>query len=284
MPNCTTSSVATSANDLPERAAAVLAVPDSHEWPGTVPSWLGDPAVRGLAGFIDHTLLRPDATEADIREVAEEGRGMAVASVCVNGRWVRMVSELLRGSKVCTCAVVGFPLGAMAESVKADEARRAVDDGASEIDMVQGIGLAKAGDWAAVARDIAMVRKATEGAMLKVILESALLPAATVVEACFVAQDAGADFVKTSTGFSSAGGATEHAVRIMRRAVGDRFGVKASGGVRSAEMAIRMLAAGANRLGMSGTAALGALAGAGAPPLSEIFARLPDPAPPPAGY
>lgn len=264
--------------------AAVLAVPDSHEWPGTVPAWLGDPASRGLARFVDHTLLRPDATEADIRQVAMEGQSLGVAAVCVNGRWVRLVAELLRGSPVRTCAVVGFPLGAMSGVVKADEARRALDDGASEIDMVQSIGDAKAGAWSSVAQDIALVRTASQGAVLKVILETAILPAATTVEACFVAREAGADFVKTSTGFSAAGGATEHAVRIMRRALGKDMGVKASGGVRSAEMAIRMLAAGANRLGMSATETLGALAGGDAPTLAEIFARLPDPAPAPAGY
>jgi deoxyribose-phosphate aldolase len=262
----------------------VLSAPDPHGWSGTVPSWLGDPASRGLARFVDHTLLRPDATEADIREAASEGRALGAASVCVNGRWVRTVAEVLAGSPVLACAVVGFPLGAMASEMKAREAAQAVADGAREIDMVQSIGDAKAGAWSAVAADIAAVRKATMGAVLKVILETALLPAEVVVEACFVAQDAGADFVKSSTGFSAAGGATEHAVRLMRRAVGDAFGVKASGSIRSGEMAIRMLAAGANRLGMSGTAALGPLAGPGAPTLREIFAQLPDPAPGPAGY
>jgi deoxyribose-phosphate aldolase len=275
--------VAISANDLRERVQSVLALPEPHGWSGTVPAWLGMPSARGLAPFVDHTLLRPDATEHDILQVAHEGRTLGVTSVCVNGRWVRAVAEVLRGSPVAACAVVGFPLGAMTSRIKAEEAAHAVADGAREVDMVQSIGEARSGAWLAVAADVALVRRNTEGVVLKVILETALLSPEAIVAASLVAQDAGADFVKTSTGFAAAGGATEHAVGLMRRAVGPTFGVKASGGIRSAEIAIRMLAAGANRLGMSGTAVLGALLGAGAPTLPEIFARVPDPAPAPAG-
>ncbi len=248
----------------------MLAAPDVPRTPGAVPSWLGDPSARGLARFVDHTLLRPDATEAQVRAVAQEGLALGVASVCVNGCWVRLVARILEGSAVRTCAVVGFPLGATASVAKAHEAARAVGDGAQEIDMVQALGHAQAGAWAQVAADMAAVRAACGNAALKVILETAILDDEAIVAACFVARDAGADYVKTSTGFHAAGGATEHAVRLMRRTVGAAMGVKASGGIRSAEAAIAMLAAGANRLGMSSTAALGTLVGPGAPALGDM--------------
>lgn len=235
-----------------------------------MPSWLGDPSARGLARFVDHTLLRADATEAEVRAVAREGLALGAASVCVNGCWVRLVARVLEGSGVRTCAVVGFPLGATASVAKAHEAAQAVGDGAQEIDMVQALGHAKAGAWAQVASDIAAVRAASGNAVLKVILETALLEDDAVVAACLVAGEAGADYVKTSTGFHAAGGATEHAVRLMRRAVGATMGVKASGGIRSADAALAMLSAGANRLGMSSTAALGHLVGPGAPALADM--------------
>lgn len=250
-----------------------------------MPAWLhAAPGTHGIQGFIDHTLLRPEATAQDIDRVAEEGRRFGVAAVCVNGRWVTRVRQALEGSPVKPCAVVGFPLGAMRPEAKAAEAAHAIADGAAEIDMVLSIGDARAGDWAAVRRGIEAVRAATPGAILKVILETAVLAPEVFVEAAFLAKDLGADFIKTSTGFSSAGGATERAVRLMRRTVGDDFGVKASGGVRSAEMAIRMLAAGANRLGMSSTPELAAVLGPGAPTLEELFAKPPEPAAAPGGY
>lgn len=249
---------------------ATLAATDPPARPGAVPPWLGDPMARGLARFVDHTLLRADATEAEIRAVAHEGRALGVASVCVNGRWVRTVARALEGSPVRTCAVVGFPLGAMASGPKVGEAQQALAEGAHEVDMVQSLGDARAGAWAAVAADISAVRRATEGAVLKVILETALLNDEEVVAASLVAQEAGADFVKTSTGFSAAGGATEQAVRLMRRSVGAQLGVKASGGIRTAAAALAMLAAGASRLGMSSTSALGALVGPEAPTLAEM--------------
>ncbi len=274
-----------SVTPLSERVKAVLAIPDQHPWAGTVPAWLkAAPGTRGIQGFIDHTLLRPEATRHDIEKVAEEGKRFGVAAVCVNGRWVTLVSEILKGTSVKVCAVVGFPLGAMRPEAKASEAAHAIADGASEIDMVLSIGDARAGEWAAVRRGIEAVRAATEGRILKVILETAVLAPEVFVEAAFLAKDLGADFIKTSTGFSSAGGATERAVRLMRRAVGDDFGVKASGGVRTAEMAIRMLAAGANRLGMSSTPDIAAVLGPNAPTLEELFASPPEPSAAPVGF
>lgn len=268
-----------------DRVKAILALPDQHPWAGTVPVWLETPVTtRGIQGFIDHTLLRPEATAHDIDKVAEEGKHFGVAAVCVNGRWVARVRQLLEGSPVKVCAVVGFPLGAMRPEAKAAEAAHAIEDGASEIDMVLSIGDARSGDWAAVRRGIVAVREATRGKILKVILETAVLAPDAYVEAALLAKELGADFIKTSTGFSSAGGATERAVRLMRRAVGNHFGVKASGGVRTAEMAIRMLAAGANRLGMSSTPDLAPVLGPEAPTLEELFARPPEPAAAPGGY
>ncbi len=268
----------------PDRVAKILALPDSHEWTGKVPAWLGDPAQRGIAAFIDHTLLKPEATPADIDHAAQQGRELGVASVCVNGRWVARVCQALEGSEVRTCAVIGFPLGAMATAAKADEARLAMADGAAELDMVMSLGEARAGHWDLVAKDIAAVITEAGKVPVKVILETALLSPEDIVQASLVAMDAGAAFVKTSSGFHGAGGATEPAVRLMRRAVGAKMGVKASGGVRTSEMAIRFLAAGANRLGCSATAEMTAIVGSDAPTLSELFAKLPDPAPAPEGY
>jgi deoxyribose-phosphate aldolase len=264
--------------------AQVLALPDTHAWTGTVPAWLGDPAQRGIAAFIDHTLLKAEATPDEIEQAAREGRELGVATVCVNGRWVARVRAALEGSPVKTCAVVGFPLGAMATSVKADEARTAIADGAGELDVVISLGEARAGHWDQVAKDIAAVIAAAGTVPVKVILETALLSPADIVQATFMAMDAGAAFVKTSSGFHGAGGAMENAVRLMRRTAGSAIGVKASGGVRTSEMAIRFLAAGANRLGTSATMEMLAIVGPKAPPLTELFAQLPDPAPAPPGY
>jgi deoxyribose-phosphate aldolase len=172
----------------------------------------------------------------------------------------------------------------MATSVKADEARQALADGAAELDMVMSLGEARAGHWDLVAKDIAAVIAVAGTVPVKVILETAVLSPADIVQASLVAMDTGAAFVKTSSGFHGAGGAMENAVRLMRRAVGSGVGVKASGGVRSSEMAIRFLAAGANRLGTSMTSEMTAIIGPGAPTLAELFAKLPDPAPAPAGY
>ncbi|MFL5507588.1 MAG: deoxyribose-phosphate aldolase [Gemmatimonadales bacterium] len=242
---------------------------------GAVPAWLGSGAasLAGLAPLLDHTLLAPDATAAQVQNLADEGRALGVAGVCVDGAWTHLVRERLEGSSVRTVVVVGFPHGAMATAAKAFEAWQAVHDGADELDMVMSLGRAKAGEWDAVQDDIAAVVEAGAGTPVKVILETILLEPLEIVEACLVAIEAGAEFVKTSTGFHPAGGAREAAVRLMRRAVGDDFGVKASGGVRSAETAIRMLAAGANRIGTSSAAAMVAEQGVPVPTLAALFAR-----------
>jgi deoxyribose-phosphate aldolase len=268
----------------PDRIAKILAIPDTHAWTGEVPAWLGDPTQRGIGAFIDHTLLKAEATPAEIDHGAEQGRALGTASVCVNGRWVARVRAKLEGSGVKICAVIGFPLGAMATSVKADEARQAVADGATELDMVMSLGEAKAGHWDLVAGDIAAVIAAAGKLPVKVILETALLSPADIVQASLVAMETGAAFVKTSSGFHGAGGAMEDAVRLMRRTVGSSIGVKASGGLRTSEMAIRFLAAGANRLGTSATTEMAAIIGPTAPTLTELFSKLPDPAPAPEGY
>ena len=267
-----------------ERVAKILAIPDTHGWDGNVPSWLGDASRRGIGSFIDHTLLKPEATPAEIDHAAELGKSLGVAAVCVNGRWVPRVAGMLRGSPVATCVVVGFPLGCMTTAIKAAEAVQAVSDGAGEVDMVMSLGDARAGDWDAVSKDMKMVIGAVGKVPVKVILETALLSPSDIVEASLIAMDAGAAFVKTSSGFHGGGGATEPAVRLMRRTVGSAIGVKASGGVRTSEMALRMLEAGANRLGTSATAEMTAISGASAPTLTELFSKVPDPAPAPQGY
>ena len=205
-----------------------------------------------LAAKIDHTLLKADATRADILRVCEEAKTYHTASVCVNAFWVPVVVKALAGSGVKTCCVVGFPLGAMSSAAKAFEAREAVAAGAQEVDMVLNVGLARGGEWDAVEADIAAVVQAAGQATVKVILETCLLTDAQKRRACEAAKAAGAGFVKTSTGFST-GGATEADVRLMREAVGPDMGVKASGGIRTREDAERMLAAGANRIGASAT-------------------------------
>lgn len=205
-----------------------------------------------LAAKIDHTLLKADATRADILRVCEEAKTYHTASVCVNAFWVPAVAEALAGSGVKTCCVVGFPLGAMSSAAKAFEAREAVAAGAQEVDMVLNVGLARGDEWDAVEADIAAVVQAAGQATVKVILETCLLTDAQKRRACEAAKAAGAGFVKTSTGFST-GGATEADVRLMREAVGPEMGVKASGGIRTREDAERMLAAGASRIGASAT-------------------------------
>ena len=217
-----------------------------------------DPAAVGdLARYIDHTLLRPDATSTDIDKLCDEAMRYRFATVCVNGAWVKRCAEILSGSGVAVCAVVGFPLGAMASEVKAYEARRAIEDGACEIDMVINIGALKSGDLELVRRDIAATADVCHrlGARLKVILETALLNDDEKVRACELAQLAGADFVKTSTGFSK-GGATPEDVALMRRVVGPTMGVKAAGGVRDSKDANAMIQAGATRLGASASVAI----------------------------
>ena len=208
-----------------------------------------------LAKFIDHTLLRADATPADIQVLCREAAAYGFATVCVGSRFVPLAAQYLAGCDVGVCTVVGFPLGAMLSSVKAYETRVAIAEGATEIDMVIAIGELKAGDTEAVRSDIATVVEAAGQTPVKVILETCLLTDAEVVTACRLSMDAGAAFVKTSTGFSS-GGATVEDVQLMRRTVGNTLGVKASGGIRDLNAAPGMLRAGANRLGCSSGVAI----------------------------
>jgi deoxyribose-phosphate aldolase len=207
---------------------------------------------RDLAKFIDHTLLRPDATADEIDTMCDEALEFGFASVCINPTWVKRSAERLRGSEVKVCTVIGFPLGATPPEIKATEARRALRDGAREVDMVINIGALKSGDLDLVLADIEKVVDAAHegGAIAKVILETALLTDEEKVIAASLAKKAKADFVKTSTGFSG-GGATVYDVALMRETVGPSMGVKASGGVRTLEDAEDMIAAGATRIGAS---------------------------------
>lgn len=212
----------------------------------------GHGGAGNIAAFIDHTLLKPEASEAEILKVCAEAAEYQFKSVCVNPIWVKTVKNALRGSGVLTCSVIGFPLGATPTDVKVFEARGAVLDGADEIDMVINIAAARAQDKGALVDDIRAVAETVHAgeAILKVIIETALLDDAQKVLACEAAVEAGADFVKTSTGFNG-GGATVEDVTLMRRTVGPQLGVKASGGVRSLADAQAMIAAGATRIGAS---------------------------------
>lgn len=203
-----------------------------------------------LAKYIDHTLLKADATVNEIVKLCGEAAEHGFAAVCVNPVYIDLAAHLLAGSGVKVAAVVGFPLGATFTAVKAMETREAVLRKADEIDMVMNIAAAKAGEWEAVTGDIRQVVDVAEGKTVKVILETALLTDEEKRRACEAAMAAGAHYVKTSTGFGP-GGATEEDVRLMRAVVGDRAGVKASGGIRSRQQAERMIAAGATRLGTS---------------------------------
>jgi deoxyribose-phosphate aldolase len=218
-----------------------------------ISSQLGNiPQDPDMAGFIDHTLLKPDATADQIAQLCYEARKYKFASVCVNPTHVRLCAELLQGTDVKVCTVIGFPLGASSPEVKAFEAQTAINDGATEIDMVLNIGALKAGDLTLAARDINEVVKVGHQAdsIVKVIIETALLNEEEKITACLLAKEAGADFVKTSTGFSG-GGATVDDINLMRRVVGPEMGVKASGGVRDFEDAQSMVKAGATRIGAS---------------------------------
>jgi deoxyribose-phosphate aldolase len=218
-----------------------------------------------LSPLIDHTLLKADATGAQVETLCREALAHGFASVCVNPLWVPLAASLLKSSHVRTCTVVGFPLGASATRAKAFEAEVALAGGAQEVDLVLAIGAAKAGDWGAVRRDLEALRSAVPApAVLKVILETCLLDDAEKVRACELAADAGLDFVKTSTGFST-GGATEADVALMRQTVGSGLGVKASGGIRTYPVALQMVCAGATRLGLSASVAV-VQGGAGAGP------------------
>jgi deoxyribose-phosphate aldolase len=208
-----------------------------------------------IAKTIDHTVLKAVATEQQVRELCVEAKANGFASVCVNPCWVPLCAKELQASKVLVCTVIGFPLGANASAIKAEEARLAVKQGADEVDMVINIGAAKSGEWKAVEDDIREVVKAADKATVKVIIETCYLNDAEKVRACEAAAKAGAHFVKTSTGFGT-GGASADDVRLMRKTVGDKLKVKASGGIRSYHDAIQMLEAGADRLGASSGVAI----------------------------
>jgi len=204
-----------------------------------------------LAGMIDHTLLRADATRAEITKLTEEAKKYKFASVCVNPGWVAYAAEQLSGTEVKVCTVIGFPLGATTSAAKAYEVKDAIANGATEVDMVINIGALKDQNNELVEKDIKAVVDAAAGkALVKVIIETCLLTDEEKVRACQLAVKAGADFVKTSTGFST-GGATPEDVALMRKTVGEQVGVKASGGVRSLEDMKKMIEAGANRIGAS---------------------------------
>lgn len=205
-----------------------------------------------IAKIIDHTLLKADATQDQIAQLCYEAKKNGFAAVCVNPTHVKLCAQLLQGTPVHVCTVVGFPLGATPPEVKAYETQQSIDDGATEVDMVINVGALKSKDYALVERDIATVARTchTGGAILKVIIEAALLTDEEKVIACQLAKAAGADYVKTSTGFGP-GGATVHDVELMRRSVGPEMGIKAAGGIKSYQDAKAMVTAGATRIGAS---------------------------------
>lgn len=206
--------------------------------------------------YIDHTILKPEAQKSDIIQICSEAKQYHFYSVCVNSYYVPLVKRELAGTDVKITAVVGFPLGAMDTKAKAYEAQIAVENGANEIDMVINIGALKDKDYDYVKNDIQSVASLLKNkALLKVIIETCLLTEEEKIKACMLAVEAGADFVKTSTGFAS-GGATEEDVKLMRKVVGDNIGVKASGGIRNLETALKMIAAGATRIGASASVAI----------------------------
>ena len=208
-----------------------------------------------LNKMIDHTILNPDATKDEVIRVIDEAKAHEFASVCLEPCWVSLAAERLADSPVKVCTVIGFPLGANTKTVKAFEAKEAVDNGAEEVDMVLNIGALKSGDYDLALEDMKAVREAAKEAVVKVILETCLLTDEEKKKACALAKEAGLDFVKTSTGFSTAG-ATTADVKLMREVVGDKMGVKASGGIRDRETAEAMIAAGASRIGASKSIAI----------------------------
>ncbi len=243
-----------------------------HESPSGLPVWLDDSGdTQGIGRFLVHTLLRPEAGHDAVAAHCDEAMRYGLKAVCVNGCWVADAVSRLGRSGVVVATVIGFPLGAGTSKAKAAEARLAVGTGAGELDVVIAIGQAKSGEWRYVEEDLRRVVDAAGSAPVKAILETAALEPVEIAAGCLVARAAGAAFVKTSTGFHPAGGATEGAVSLLRRAVGSELGVMASGGVRTAESALRMLAAGANRVGTSGAGAMAAMLGPSAPPLKQLL-------------
>ena len=224
-----------------------------------------------IADFIDHTLLKAEATLAEVEKLCDEAREHRFAAVCVNPSWVRTCAQRLTGSGVQIATVVGFPLGATTSASKRREAEVAIEDGATEIDMVAAIGQIKSGDWHQVADDIAAVVAGARGHLVKVIIESAALTPVEVIKTCAIAREMGAHYVKTSTGFHAAGGATAEAVALMRLVVGDALGVKASGGVRDCDTALRMIANGATRIGTSSGVSMARCLGPGPLPVTDLL-------------
>ncbi len=224
-----------------------------------------------IADFIDHTLLKAEATQVDIDTLCDEAREQRFAAVCVNPVWVSHCAARLAGTGVAVATVIGFPLGASCSQTKRSEASLAVDKGATEIDMVAAIGHIKGGDWDHVASDISAVVQGAQGRLVKVIIESAALTPVEIIKASALAKECGAQYVKTSTGFHSAGGASVEAVALMRLVVGDALGVKASGGVKDCSVALRMIASGATRIGTSSGVSMAACLGQGPLPISEIL-------------
>ncbi|WP_028776053.1 deoxyribose-phosphate aldolase [Shimazuella kribbensis] len=209
-----------------------------------------------IAKLIDHTALKPDTTKNDVLKLLEEAKKYNFASVCVNPIWVKLAAEKLAGHDVDVCTVIGFPLGANTTETKVFETKDVIAKGATEVDMVINVGALKDGDYELVEKDIDEVVQAAKGkALVKVIMETCLLTEEEKVRACQVAVKAGADFVKTSTGFST-GGATAEDIALMRRTVGENVGVKASGGIRTREDAVKMVEAGASRIGASASVAI----------------------------
>ncbi len=209
-----------------------------------------------LEQFIDHTILKADATMDQVKKICEEAIQYKFASVCVNPYYTAFVSKELKGSNVKTCVVIGFPLGANTKEVKAFETNNAIENGAEEVDMVINVGALKDKKYEVVKEDIeAVVKASNKRALVKVILETCLLTDEEKIKACEISKAAGVDFVKTSTGFSTSG-ATSHDVALMRKAVGEEIGVKASGGIRDYQKAAEMIEAGANRLGVSASIAI----------------------------
>jgi deoxyribose-phosphate aldolase len=215
----------------------------------------GNKKTNEIASYIDHTLLKPEATEEEIIKICNEALEYRFWSVCVNPSWVKTAYNILKDSGVKVCTVVGFPLGATPGEVKAFEAAKAINDGASEVDMVINIGYLKSKKFDEVKEDIKKVKEACGNILLKVILETCLLTSNEKIKACEICKSAGADYVKTSTGFSVSG-ATAEDIALMRRIVGEEMGVKASGGVRDSEGALKMIKSGASRVGASASIAI----------------------------
>jgi len=233
-------------------------------------AWTPSRGPRRVADFVDHTLLKAEATRPDIVKLCAEAKQHRFAAVCVNPTWVELCAQELRGSEVAVATVCGFPLGATTPRAKAAEAREAVAAGAREVDMVAAVGRVKSGEWTYVEDDIRAVVEASRPGIVKVIIESSALSQEEIVKVSALAKEAGAHFVKTSTGFHASGGASVEAVRLMRLVVGDALGVKASGGVRDCQSALAMIAAGANRIGTSSGVGMVTCLGPGPLPLAEL--------------